>query len=247
MSELRSKLHWAASGLYFFLVCPFVVVVGVIVGPRRVEGLLTWLCHTSVVLAGARVRAIVHPDVDPRVPCFFVCNHVNLFDPFVIYPYLPQVARGIELESHFRVPVYGWMMKHFGNVPVPDERTAEGLRRTYRLTKAMLDRGIGLIVFPEASRTRDGLVGPFEDGVFRMAHRFGAPIVPVTIEGAFRWCATGTGRIVPGPVTVHLHAPVDARAVPRDGLAALREQVRATIAGPLGEEIDRDLGNLLKE
>jgi len=233
VSGLRSKLHWLASGLYFFLVCPFVVLVGVCVGPRRVEGLLSWLCRTTAALAGARVRAIGHPDIDPSVPCFWVSNHVNLFDPFVIYTHVPQVARGIELESHFRVPVYGWMMKHFGNVPVPEERTAEALRITYRRTKETLDAGIGLIVFPEGSRTRDGTVGPFEDGVFRMAHRFGAPIVPVTIEGAFRWCATGTGRIVPGPVTVHLHAPVDARAVPRNGLAALREQVRATIARPL--------------
>ena len=35
--------------------------------------------------------------------------------------------RGFELESHFRIPVYGWMMGRFGNIPVPDAPSREGL------------------------------------------------------------------------------------------------------------------------
>ena len=75
-----------------------------------------------VRLAGARVEVRRSPGFDPQRTCFFVSNHVNLFDPFVLYSAIPQFFRGLELESHFRIPVYGWLMKRFGNVPVPDVR-----------------------------------------------------------------------------------------------------------------------------
>ena len=58
----------------------------------------------------------------------FICNHVNIFDPFVIYSAIPQFVRGFELESHFKIPVYGWMMGRFGNVAVPDAPSAKALK-----------------------------------------------------------------------------------------------------------------------
>ena len=125
------------------------------------------------------------PGFDPHSVCFFVSNHVNLFDPFVLYCATPQFIRGLELESHFRIPVYGWLMKRFGNVPVPDVNRAADLKRMWRLTRAALERGVSLVVFPEGSRTITGRVGPFHDGVFRMAQDFGTPITPVSIVGSF--------------------------------------------------------------
>ena len=124
-------------------------------------------------------------DSIPSSVCFFVSNHVNLFDPFVLYCAMPQFIRGLELESHFRIPVYGWLMKRFGNVPVPDVNRPSDLKRMWRLTRAALERGVSLVVFPEGSRTITGRVGPFHDGVFRMAQDFGTPITPVSIVGSF--------------------------------------------------------------
>ena len=97
----------------------------------------------------------------PSSVCFFVSNHVNLFDPFVLYSAMPQFIRGLELESHFRIPVYGWLMKRFGNVPVPDVNRPSDLKRMWRLTRAALDSGVSLVVFPEGSRTITGRVGRF--------------------------------------------------------------------------------------
>ncbi len=79
-------------------------------------------------LAGARFEVKRAPGFDPDADrLIFICNHVNLFDPFVIYSAIPQFLRGFELESHFKIPVYGWMMGRFGNIPVPDVPSREGL------------------------------------------------------------------------------------------------------------------------
>jgi 1-acyl-sn-glycerol-3-phosphate acyltransferase len=221
------------SILHFCLIVPLVLVLATIVGWRRVEPLLLLGCRNIVRLAGARLVAHVPPDFDRTVTRFFVSNHVNVFDPFVLYAAIPRGFRGLELESHFRIPVYGWLMKRFGNVPVPDARTPSGLKRTYRLAGEALARGTCLMVFPEGSRTLDGRVGVFEDGVFRMAIQLGFPITPVSIVGAFQWQNKLSRLLKPATVHVHVHETVDVKGLSRRDLDALRDRVRATVATPV--------------
>src|SRR5947209_2449694 len=132
----RSLLRWMIAGSYFFTMCPILVLLGIFVDPRKNDGPQRWLSRTVVRLAGARVEVRRAAGFDPQRTSFFVSNHVNLFDPFVLYGAIPQFIRGLELESHFRIPVYGWMMKRFGNVPVPDTIRPSDLKRMWRLTRA---------------------------------------------------------------------------------------------------------------
>lgn len=230
----RSVLLWIASLLHFGVVCTFLVALGSIVDPRRIDPLVRWMCRNVVRIAGARLRVVYAAGFDRRRTCFFVSNHVNVFDGFVLYSALPQFVRGLELESHFKVPVYGWLMGRFGNVPVPDERTAEGLKRTYRLTREALRNGVSLVVFPEGGRTLDGSVGPFEEGVFRMARQLKAPIVPVSIVGAHEWKRKGSRLLRTAEVTVHVHGTIEVGDLDRAALRDLGERVRAIVAGPVG-------------
>ena len=187
LSIALSTCHWLLSGAYFFPVCSFLVLLGIFVDPRKNDGAQRMLCRVTMKLAGAKLVVRRAPGFDPQRTCFLLVNHVNLFDPFVLYATVPQFFRGLEFESHFRIPVYGWMMKRFGNVPVPDNNRPSDLKRMWRLTRAALDSGVSLAVFPEGQRTRDGRLGPFKDGVFRMALQFGTPIVPVSVVGAFEF------------------------------------------------------------
>jgi 1-acyl-sn-glycerol-3-phosphate acyltransferase len=162
-----------------------------------------------------------------------VCNHVNLFDPFVAYSAVPQFLRGLELESHFRVPVYGWMMKSFGNVPVPVDPSPAALRAMRHRCAEALERGTSLLAFPEGHRTRTGRVGPFRTGVFRMARDLDVPVVPMTQVDAFRLQRVGSPLLRPATIVVHLHEPLRAREGESD--AAFRDRVRAVVVGPLGD------------
>jgi 1-acyl-sn-glycerol-3-phosphate acyltransferase len=234
---LRSVVLWTVSILHFCLIVPFVLLLAAILGWRRVEPLLLFGCRNIVRLAGARYVAHVPEGFDRAVTRFFVSNHVNIFDPFVLYSAIPGGFRGLELESHFKIPVYGWLMKHFGNVPVPDARTPSGLKKTYRLAGEAIGRGTCLVVFPEGSRTLDGRVGPFEDGVFRMAIQLGVPITPVSLVGSFRWQNKLTRLLRPATIHVHVHETIDVTGLTRRDLDALRERVRATVAAPVHADL----------
>ena len=170
----------------------------------------------SCFFAGARVEVVRSPGFDPHRTCFFMSNHVNLFDPFMLYCAIPQFVRGWELESHFKIPAYGWLMKRFGNVPVPDVRRPSDLKRMWRLTQDAIDGGTSLIIFPEAKRTRDGHVDEFQDGGFRVAQQLGIPIVPVSLVGSFQHHRTGHWMLWPAKVTVHLHDTIETRGMNKE-------------------------------
>ena len=231
MAIARSVLHWVLSAAYFFPVCSFLVLMGIFVDPRKNDGAQRMLCRVTMKAAGARIVVRRAPGFDPSRTCFLISNHVNLFDPFVLYSSVPQFFRGLELESHFRIPVYGWMMGRFGNVPVPDENRPSDLKRMWRLTRAALDSGVSLVAFPEGRRTVDGRVAPFKDGVFRMAVQWGTPIVPVSQVGAFEFNTKNSWMIRPGTITVHLHDVIETKGLRKEDVPALRDRVHDIVAG----------------
>ncbi|HXC30913.1 MAG TPA: lysophospholipid acyltransferase family protein [Verrucomicrobiae bacterium] len=234
-SIVRSFLRWTLSAAFFFPVCSFLVLLGIFIDPRKNDGAQRVLSRITMRLAGARLVVRRSPGFDPARTCFLIVNHVNLFDPFVLYATVPQFFRGLELESHFHIPVYGWMMKRFGNVPVPDENRPSDLKRMWRMTRAALDSGVSLAVFPEGQRTRDGHVGPFKDGVFRMAVQFGTPIVPVSLVGSYEFNKKRSWFIRPGTITVCLDDVIETKDLRKEDVPALRDRVHAIVSKSIEE------------
>jgi 1-acyl-sn-glycerol-3-phosphate acyltransferase len=230
-----SILRWAAAGSFFFAVCPALVLMGIFIDPRRNDAPQRFLSRNVVRLAGAQVEVRRSPGFNPQRTCFLICNHVNLFDPFVLYGVVPQFIRGLELESHFRIPVYGWLMKRFGNVPVPDVSRPSDLKRMWKLTRAAIDSGVSLVVFPEGKRTLTGHVGDFHEGVFRMAQQFGTAISPVSIVGAFEFNRKTSWRMAKSKVIIHMHDTIETSGLAKEDVPALRERVRQIVAGPVEE------------
>jgi 1-acyl-sn-glycerol-3-phosphate acyltransferase len=230
---LRSALLWILSLLHFFFVAPALVFLNIFLDMRKHDWLQRAFCRRIALFSGARVQVRRSPGFDPQRTCFFMVNHVNVFDPFILYCVIPQLVRGWELESHFKIPAYGWLMKRFGNVPVPDTRRPSDIKRLWRLTQDAINRGTSLIIFPEARRTRDGRVNEFQDGGFRLAQQLGVPIVPVSLVGSFQHHRTGHWMLSPATITVHLHDTIDTTNLTKNDVPALRDRVRKIISAPV--------------
>jgi 1-acyl-sn-glycerol-3-phosphate acyltransferase len=235
---LRSAFLWILSGLHFFVVAPLLVFLGIFLDPHKHDWLQRSFCRRIVYLSGARMHVVRSPGFDPQRTCFFMVNHVNVFDPFMLYSAIPQYVRGWELESHFKIPAYGWLMKRFGNVPVPDVRRPSDLKRMWRLTQDAIDGGTSLIIFPEAKRTRDGHVNVFEEGGFRVAQQLGIAIVPVSLVGSSKHHRTGHWMLWPATVTVHFHDVIETKGMTKKDVPALCERVHRIISGPVEASLE---------
>lgn len=234
---VRSLFLWAVSGIHFAAICTVLLILGIFIDPRKNDWPQRAFCRNILRLAGVRFEVRRSPGFDPARTSIFICNHVNIFDPFVIYSAIPQFVRGFELESHFKIPIYGWLMDRFGNIPVPDTRSRAGLQVMTERAKAALDSGVSLIAFAEGSRTRDGHVLPFKKGIFSIAQKFGVPVVPMSIVGSFQFFRTGHWMLHPGKITVCLHDTIDTSQVGRGEVDALRQRVQDIVAAPVEESL----------
>lgn len=234
---LRSAILWTISALHFFIFAPVLVFLNIFLDMREHDWLQRGLCRRIAYLSGARIQVKRSPGFDPQRTSFFMVNHVNLFDPFILYCAVPQMVRGWELESHFKIPAYGWLMKRFGNVPVPDLRRPSDLKRMWRLTQDAINRGTSLIIFPEAKRTRDGRLNEFQVGGFRVAQQLGIPIVPVSLVGSFQHHRTGNWMLWPATITIYLHDTIETKGLTKEDVPALRDRVRKIIAAPLEADL----------
>lgn len=196
------------------------------VEPSRMQWLERLYTRGQIALTGSRWRAVVDPRVDPERPYFFFQNHVNHLDHCVMYRATPHFKQGVELKQHFAYPVYGRYMRGRGTIPVePDNPRA--LRELMARMGAELAAGHSLLVFPEGTRTLTGQLGEFQPGVFRIAQRLGAPIVPVTVTGMYRVMRKGSYLIRPGhAVTVYCDAPIETAGTGRRQLPELMARVR---------------------
>lgn len=230
---VRSLALWTVSWLHFLIGCLFVLAVGAVVDPRKNDGLQRAFSRNILRLAGAGFEVRRSPGFDPARTSIFICNHVNVFDPFVIYSAIPQFVRGFELESHFKIPVYGWLMGRFGNIPVPQVPSREGLQIMTERARAALASGISLIAFAEGGRTRTGHVRPFKKGIFTIAQKAGVPIVPMSIVGSYEFFRTGHWMLHPGKIIVYLHDTIDTASIARANVDALRQRVQEIVSAPV--------------
>ena len=118
---------------------------------------------------------------------------------------------------------------------------------TLRAAAVCLLSGMPLLAFPEGTRSRDGSLGRFRDGVSLLSAATGAPVVPMGIVGAHNALPPGGHVWIPrrSEVTVRIAAPVPApRPAAKEGggaglVAQLRphtQEVRAQVAELAQEE-----------
>jgi 1-acyl-sn-glycerol-3-phosphate acyltransferase len=198
---------------------------------HRADFLGKFYCWAQLGLTFNRWRAVVHPDVDPGRPYIFAQNHTNHFDHVAMYNATPHFKQGLELETHFAYPFYGWFMKARGTIPVPKDRQGrteavrEGIRRE-------IEAGRSILAFPEGTRTVGGRLGPLRKGIFVIARDLGVPIVPTAVTGAFDMMRKGSLVIRPGnEITVYCDAPVEMAGVSDEDIPAKMEEVRRALAG----------------
>lgn len=176
-------------------------------------------------IAGVRLR-VVGGESAPHA-CMYVCNHQSALDIPAVMASLPGQLRFLAKASLFRIPFMGWFMTRMGYVPVDraDPRRAVRVLRRARHAGA---GGTAILVFPEGTRTPEGVLGEFKRGSFHVARDAGLPIVPVALVNAGRLMPPGGWRVEPGVIEIRIGEPI--LPAEREHARALAERVRAALA-----------------
>jgi 1-acyl-sn-glycerol-3-phosphate acyltransferase len=210
-----------------------VVVLGLL-RPRSDVFLRCGRPWSRILLAAAGARTSVRGAQHvPPGPCLFGANHQSLLDIPALFLVLPDNARFLAKESLFRIPVLGWAMTASGCIPIDRSNRARAMR-SLEQAAARVRAGRSVVFFPEGTRSRDGKLAPFKKGGFHLALQAEVPVVPVAISGSYRILRPASLQVRPGPLRVHLMAPLHpAQHKDAESMAAA---ARASIASALTPE-----------
>ncbi|MCA9673022.1 MAG: 1-acyl-sn-glycerol-3-phosphate acyltransferase [Myxococcales bacterium] len=212
LETLRSLAVWG-SELPFLAAClgGFLLLDRTVMRGERFDELGKWVCRRVTDLAGIRIERHGLEQLDEAQSYIFCINHVSFLDLFVVFQSIPFFHRSFQDESHFKIPVYGGLIRVFGQVPVR-RGDKDFNRRAFARATEMLHGGDSFVVFPEGHRTRDGKLGAFFSGGFRLAIEAGVPVVPMALRGLRDVNPAGEWRIRGGRVDVIFGAPIAPRA-----------------------------------
>jgi len=177
--------------------------------------------------SGVRVTVDGLERLDPARSYVFAANHQSLYDIPIVFASLPFQLRIIAKESLGKIPFMGWHLLRAGHVLV--DRSNPGAGVVKRMAR-LVDQGHSLIVFPEGTRSVDGVVGRFKGGSFVIALQSSLPVVPITIRGSGQVMTKGRLTVCPGGVSLTVHEPIETASIPRDAVRDFADRVRATVA-----------------
>ncbi len=118
-----------------------------------------------------------------NAPAVLVANHLSLLDILVLYG-LFRPYKWVSKASIFRIPFIGWNMRLNDYVGLR-RGDRESIKRMMAHGRAHLAARSPLLIFPEGTRSPDGVLQPFKDGAFRLACEADCPVVPVAISGTY--------------------------------------------------------------
>ena len=184
----------------------------------------TWsrmIVHT----VGASVRVCGAENIRAGESYVFLSTHQSYMDIPVMLGYMPAQLRIAAKREVFQIPFLGWHMRRGGHISINRGSTTEAVASLRRAAREMRP-GLSVFLFPEGTRTRDGSLQPFKKGGFRVALQTGLSVVPVTIVGTRQVLPRDSFVFRPGPVLMHLDAPIPTAGLDDRDLPALMQKVR---------------------
>ncbi len=157
----------------------------------------------SVHLLGIRTRVEGRP---PDGPVLVAVKHQSMYETLEIMLLLrePAVVLKRELTS---IPLWGWVVRRYGVIPIERAGGAVALRRMMRAAEAAIAEGRPIVIFPEGTRVAPGEKPPLQPGFAGLYRALKLPVVPVAVDSG-RLSPRRSFIKRPGIVTMRFGEPI---------------------------------------
>jgi len=234
MKILISIYIWIVGMIYVVIFLLFALLCTYIFPVRIYDPLLKKMMRFLFFLMFTKVEVEGQENLKPGVTYLFMANHVSLLDPPLLAGFIPGIVRGTEAHSHHSWPLYGLVMKRFGNIPMERENIQKSVA-SYQKISELLENGQSMIILPEGHRTLDGKIRPFKKLPFAMAKETNVSIIPIGLSGLFHLKSKGSWIIRPSKIKISFGPEIT-----RDQVAGLSiTELRDFVKNEIGKLIER--------
>ena len=217
MAAVRSFLF---ALIFYGITVPFVLLSFPIslLGTKAVR----WWAHLwarwhrlcARFLLGVRTRVEGNP---PRGACLVASKHQSMFETLELILLLDEPATVLKRELS-DIPLWGWVTRRYGVIPIERAGGAAALRRMMRAAEAAIAEGRPIVIFPEGTRVPPGETPPLRPGFAGLYRVLKLPVVPVALDSGRLW---PKGRFIkrPGIVTLRFLEEIEP-GLPREEIEA---------------------------
>jgi 1-acyl-sn-glycerol-3-phosphate acyltransferase len=199
---------------------------------------------STLLIASGGLRASGRGNIPRSGAGLVVSNHMSHLDVFILGIALERPLNYVARSTLFFPPL-GALIRSVGGFPIQREGMgSQGLKETLRRLRA----GGLVLLFPEGTRSRDGEVGEFKQGIAVLAARAKVPVIPAGLAGTFQAWPRTRPFPLPHALRVHYGAPItpeelaslDAATVTqmlRERVLDCQREARRGLAHDLGQEL----------
>jgi 1-acyl-sn-glycerol-3-phosphate acyltransferase len=122
----------------------------------------------------------------PEGAYLIAVKHQSMFETteMVRLSKLPVIVIKREL---YDIPLFGFMTRSYGVIPVERTAGAKALRKMVAAAKQAIQSGRPVMIFPEGTRVALGDTPPLRPGFAGLYRALGLPVVPVAVDSGRLW------------------------------------------------------------
>ena len=169
----------------------------------------------------------------PDVPCCYIGNHTSILDIPLLIDSVGKCMGFVAKKEMVKAPILGYWMKKYNCVPLDRENAREAIK-VIRQGADNIKNGYSMAIFPEGTRSKDGKLREYKKGSLKLATMAKAPVVPVSIDGAYRAYEIDR-KFKSIDITVTFGKPIYTENLTREEEKGLMEKVREVILKNLGQ------------
>ncbi len=139
-------------------------------------------CSLKLIRIKVKINGIENLPTDGRF--LLVCNHISKFDPIISWYILRKYDIAfISKPENFKVPFFGRIIQKCCFMPIDRENPRNAVKTINRAVSLIEKYEVSVGVYPEGTRSKDGVLLPFHNSVFKIAQKANVPIIVMTIIG----------------------------------------------------------------
>ena len=215
----------------------FATVIGAsVVNPNWASRVfaVTWARCLSF-LTPMRVEVVGEENANRGRSYVVASNHQSMYDILLIYGWLDLDLKWVMKQELRKVPGIGIGCEKAGHIFV-DRRNPKKARVAIDQALKRLGDGVGILFFPEGTRSSSGKLLPFKKGAFRTAIEQQLPVLPVTVQGTREINPNKTLYVFPGKARLTIHPPIETVGLDVNDVGDLSDQTRERIESAMPVE-----------
>lgn len=168
-----------------------------------------------------------------------ISNHQSNVDIPALLGYFPLEFSFIAKKEMKKWPMIGRWMRSFDCIFLDRKNVRQGMK-DMKEAISKIKNGHSYVIFPEGSRSKDGTIGEFKKGSFKLATDTGARIVPITLVGTYDVQNRKSLKITPNKdIKIIVDKPLDLKELSKEEQKEVHEIVNKIIKNNFEEHKNR--------